>query len=120
VKNNLVCGIPDLRYDQDHLCDACAKCKTTKSSHKSKPFPNTNAPLELLHVDLCGPMRVQSKQGKKYVLVIVDDYSRYTWVFFLASKAETSQVLIDFIKNVQVNLKKQSNCSIRQRHGIQE
>ena len=107
VKNNLVEGIPDLRYDQDHLCDACAKCKMTKSSHKSKPFPNTQAPLEMLHVDLCGPMRVQTKQGKKYVLVIVDDYSRYTWVFFLAAKSETSQVLIDFLKNVQVNLKKQ-------------
>jgi len=107
VKNNLVEGIPDLRYDPDHLCDACAKCKMTKSTHKSKPFPNTQAPLELLHVDLCGPMRVQTKHGKKYVLVVVDDYSRYTWVFFLANKSETSQILIDFLKSVQVNLKKQ-------------
>nr|GEX95317.1 hypothetical protein [Tanacetum cinerariifolium] len=64
----------------------------------------SNKPLYLLHKDLCGPMRVQSINGKRYVLVVVDDYSRYTWVFFLHSKDEASKVVIYFIKKTQVNL----------------
>ena len=58
-------------------------------------------------MDLCGPMRVVSRNGKKYILVIVDDYSRYTWVHFLASKAETPSVIIKFIKRIQVGLQAQ-------------
>nr|GFB09354.1 copia protein [Tanacetum cinerariifolium] len=64
----------------------------------------SNKPLYLLHMDLCGPMHVQSINGKRYVLVVVDDYSRYTWVFFLHSKDEASEVIISFIKKTQVNL----------------
>nr|GFA93828.1 hypothetical protein [Tanacetum cinerariifolium] len=63
-----------------------------------------NKPLYLLHMDLCEPMRVQSINGKRYVLVVVDDYSRYTWVFFLHLKDEASEVIISFIKKTQVNL----------------
>nr|GFA61736.1 Gag-Pol polyprotein [Tanacetum cinerariifolium] len=58
----------------------------------------------LVHMDLCGPMRVASINGKKYVLVIVDDYSRYTWTHFLRSKDETPKVLIDFLRLVQRGL----------------
>nr|GFB25818.1 hypothetical protein [Tanacetum cinerariifolium] len=58
-------------------------------------------------MDLCGPMRVQSINGKRYVLVVVDDYSRYTWVCFLHSKDEASEVIISFIKKTQVNLQLQ-------------
>ncbi|GKE36819.1 retrovirus-related pol polyprotein from transposon TNT 1-94 [Tanacetum coccineum] len=58
-------------------------------------------------MDLCGPMRVESINGKRYVLVVVDDYSRYTWVFFLLSKDEASEVIISFIKKTQVNLQLQ-------------
>nr|GFC66227.1 retrovirus-related Pol polyprotein from transposon TNT 1-94 [Tanacetum cinerariifolium] len=60
--------------------------------------------LQLLHMDLCGPMRVASINGKKYVLVIIDDYSRYTWTHFLRSKDETPEVLIDFLRLVQRGL----------------
>nr|GFB56341.1 Gag-Pol polyprotein [Tanacetum cinerariifolium] len=67
----------------------------------------SNKPLYLLHMDLCGPMRVQSINGKQYVLVVVDDYSRYTWVFFHHSKDEASEVIISFIKKTQVNLQLQ-------------
>nr|GFB49757.1 hypothetical protein [Tanacetum cinerariifolium] len=66
-----------------------------------------NKPLNLLHMDLCGPMRVQSINGKRYVLVVIDDYSWYTWVFFLHSKDEASEVIISFIKKTQVNLQLQ-------------
>nr|GEX49909.1 retrovirus-related Pol polyprotein from transposon TNT 1-94 [Tanacetum cinerariifolium] len=58
-------------------------------------------------MDLCGPMRVKSINGKRYVLVVVDDYSRYTWVFFLHSKDEASDVIISFIKKTQLNLQLQ-------------
>ncbi|GKE70654.1 retrovirus-related pol polyprotein from transposon TNT 1-94 [Tanacetum coccineum] len=62
--------------------------------------------LHTLHMDLCGPMRVQSIKGKKYILVIVDDYSRFTWVKFLRSKDETPEFVINFLKQMQVCLNK--------------
>jgi transposase InsO family protein len=58
----------------------------------------------MLHMDLCGPMRVESINGKKYILVIVDDYSRYTWVKFLRSKDEAPGTIITFLKHIQVLL----------------
>ncbi|KAI3733787.1 hypothetical protein L6452_13243 [Arctium lappa] len=106
VSGKLVKGLPKLRYEREHLCTACEKGKMKRAPHKPKPEPSTNAPLELLHMDLCGPMRTQSLGGKKYILVIVDDYSRYTWVKFLRSKDETPDVLITFLKTIQVNLQK--------------
>ncbi|GJR29185.1 putative ribonuclease H-like domain-containing protein [Tanacetum coccineum] len=66
--------------------------------------------LNLLHMDLCGPMRVASINGKKYILVIVDDYSRYTWTLFLRSKDETPEVLKDFLTMIQRNLQAQVIC----------
>nr|GFA37482.1 hypothetical protein [Tanacetum cinerariifolium]GFA74620.1 hypothetical protein [Tanacetum cinerariifolium] len=61
-------------------------------------------------MDLCGPMRLKSIKGKRYVLVVVDDYSRYAWVFFLHSKDEASDMIISFIKKTQVNLQLQVQC----------
>nr|GEZ47822.1 hypothetical protein [Tanacetum cinerariifolium] len=78
-----------------------------RKHHKSKTAFASNEPLYLLHMDLCGPMRVQSINGKRYGLVVVDDYSWYTWVFFLHSKDEASEVIISFIKKTQVNLQLQ-------------
>nr|GEV69018.1 hypothetical protein [Tanacetum cinerariifolium] len=75
--------------------------------HKSKTAFASNQPLYLLHMDLCGPMRVESINGKLFVLVVVDDFSWYTWVFFLHSKNEASEVIISFIKKTQVNLQLQ-------------
>nr|GFD31786.1 putative ribonuclease H-like domain-containing protein [Tanacetum cinerariifolium] len=60
--------------------------------------------LYLLHMDLCGPMRVESVNGKKYILIIVDDYSRFTWVKFMRSKDETPMFIIKFLKMIQVRL----------------
>nr|GFC80235.1 hypothetical protein [Tanacetum cinerariifolium] len=64
-----------------------------RKHHKSKTAFASNKPLYLLHMDLCEPMRVQSINGKRHVLVVVDDYSRYTWVFFFHSKDEASEVV---------------------------
>ncbi|GJX09651.1 retrovirus-related pol polyprotein from transposon TNT 1-94 [Tanacetum coccineum] len=78
--------------------------KAKRKSFHTKTTPSSKRRLQLLHMDLCGPMRVESINGKKYVLVIVDDYSRYTWTHFLRSKDETPGVLIDFLTLVQRGL----------------
>nr|GEZ05839.1 putative ribonuclease H-like domain-containing protein [Tanacetum cinerariifolium] len=83
------------------------KRKIHRKHHKSKTAFALNKPLSLLHMDLCGLMRVESIYGKRYVLVVVDDYSRYTCVFFFHSKDEASDVIISFIKKTQVNLQLQ-------------
>ncbi|GJW47739.1 retrovirus-related pol polyprotein from transposon TNT 1-94 [Tanacetum coccineum] len=81
--------------------------KAKRSSFKTKVVPSSKGRLNLLHMDLCGPMRVASINGKKYILVIVDDYSRYTWTLFLRSKDETPEVLKDFLTMIQRNLQAQ-------------
>nr|GEY15447.1 hypothetical protein [Tanacetum cinerariifolium] len=104
MAQGLVRGLPKLKFEKDHLCSACAMGKSTKKTHKPK-FEDTNQEkLYLLYMDLCGPMRVESVNEKKYILVIVDDYSRFTWVKFLRSKDETLDFIIKFLKMIQVRL----------------
>ncbi|GJU59567.1 retrovirus-related pol polyprotein from transposon TNT 1-94 [Tanacetum coccineum] len=100
-------GLPKLKYVKDQLCSSCEMSKAKRSSFKSKVVPSSKGRLNLLHMDLCGPMRVASINGKKYILVIVDDYSRYTWTLFLRSKDETPEVLKDFLTMIQRNLQAQ-------------
>nr|GEY90273.1 putative ribonuclease H-like domain-containing protein [Tanacetum cinerariifolium] len=91
---------------RDHLCFTCQLGKSKKHTHKPKA-ENTNLEvLNTLHMDLCGPIRVQTINGKKYILVIMDDYSQFTWVKFLRSKDETPEVVIKFITQIQVGLNK--------------
>ncbi|GJW89865.1 retrovirus-related pol polyprotein from transposon TNT 1-94 [Tanacetum coccineum] len=79
ARHGLVRGLPKLKFEKDHLCSACAMGKSKKKPHKPKSEDTNQEKLYLLHMDLCGPMRVASVNGKKYILVIVDDYSRFTW-----------------------------------------
>ncbi|GJV85601.1 retrovirus-related pol polyprotein from transposon TNT 1-94 [Tanacetum coccineum] len=109
AKDGLARGIPKLKFQKDHLCSACALGKSKKSSHQPKAEDTNQEKLYLLHMDLCGPMRVESINGKKYILVIVDNYSRFTWVKFLRSKDEALDAIIKCIKNIQVCL----NATIR-------
>ncbi|GJY14388.1 putative ribonuclease H-like domain-containing protein [Tanacetum coccineum] len=104
LKNNIVNGLPKLKFIKDHLCSSCELGKAKRKSFHTKTTLSLKRRLQLLHMDLCGPMRVESINGKKYVLVIVDDYSRYTWTHFLRSKDETPGVLIDFLTLVQRGL----------------
>nr|GFA49713.1 hypothetical protein [Tanacetum cinerariifolium] len=97
-KNDIVVGLPKLKFVKDHLCSSCELGKAKRKSFHSKLTPSSKRWLHLLHMDLCGLMRVASINGKRYVLVIVDDYSRYTWTHFLRSKYETPEVLIDFLR----------------------
>ncbi|GJZ50286.1 putative ribonuclease H-like domain-containing protein [Tanacetum coccineum] len=101
ARHGLVRGLLKLKFEKNHLCSACAIGKSKKHSHKPKTDDTNQEKLFLLHVDLCGPMRVQSVNGKKYILVIVDDYYRFTWVKFLASKDEAPDFIIKFLKMIQ-------------------
>ncbi|GKD90611.1 retrovirus-related pol polyprotein from transposon TNT 1-94, partial [Tanacetum coccineum] len=109
AKDGLARGIPKLKFLKEHLCSACALKKNKKSSHQPKTEDTNQEKLYLLHMDLCGPMRVESINRKNYILVIVDDYSRFTWVKFLRSKDEALDAIIKCIKNIQVRL----NATVR-------
>nr|GEZ90148.1 retrovirus-related Pol polyprotein from transposon TNT 1-94 [Tanacetum cinerariifolium] len=106
-KNDIVVGLPKLKFVKDHLCSSCELVKAKRKYFHSKLTPSSKRRLQLLNMDLCGLMRVASINGKRYVLVIVDDYSRYTWTHFLRSKDESPEVLIDFLRLVQRGLKAQ-------------
>ncbi|GKF81048.1 putative ribonuclease H-like domain-containing protein, partial [Tanacetum coccineum] len=80
--------------------------KSKKATFPSKLVPSTNSKLELLHMDLCGPMRAEIVNGKRYILVIVDDYSRSTWVYFFKQKV-TPEIIMKFITQIQRNIKDQ-------------
>ncbi|GKC04850.1 retrovirus-related pol polyprotein from transposon TNT 1-94 [Tanacetum coccineum] len=106
ARKDLVRGLPRLKFEKDHLCSACQLGKRKKHTHTPKT-ENTNLEvLNTLHIDLCGLMRVQTINGKKYILVVVDDYSRFTWVKFRRSKDETSEFVIKCLKQIQVGLNK--------------
>ncbi|GJS65383.1 retrovirus-related pol polyprotein from transposon TNT 1-94 [Tanacetum coccineum] len=106
-KKDIVIGLPKLKFVKDQLCPLCEMSKAKRSSFKSKVVPSSKGRQNLLHMDLCGPMRVASINGKKYILVIVDDYSLYTWTIFLRSKDETPDVLKEFLMMIQHNLQAQ-------------
>ncbi|GKA31524.1 retrovirus-related pol polyprotein from transposon TNT 1-94 [Tanacetum coccineum] len=115
---DLVDGLPKFKYRKDHLCSTCERGKSKKASHPPKLVPSDHFKLELLHMDLCGPMRVASINGKKYILVIVYDYSRYTWVYFLHSKNKTLEIIKKFIAQDQLNYKAKV-CKIRTDNGTE-
>ncbi|GJT26187.1 retrovirus-related pol polyprotein from transposon TNT 1-94 [Tanacetum coccineum] len=102
-----------IRNDKSEV--VCAM-KGKKASHPPKPVPNLKQLLHLLHMDLCGPMRVKSINGNRYVLVIVEDYSRYMWVYFIKSKDEAPEVIKTFLKKTQVLL--QAPVIIKDREDI--
>nr|GEY41097.1 retrovirus-related Pol polyprotein from transposon TNT 1-94 [Tanacetum cinerariifolium] len=104
-RQGLVRGLPKLKFEKDHLFLACAMGKSKKKSHKPKSEDTNHEKLYLLHMDLYGPMCVESVNGKKCILVIVDDYSRFTWVKCLRSKDEAPDFIIKFLKMINVRLK---------------
>ncbi|GJU86060.1 retrovirus-related pol polyprotein from transposon TNT 1-94 [Tanacetum coccineum] len=115
ASKELVRNLPKLKFDQ-HFCDACKIGKQAHVSHKAKNIVSTTRCLELLHMDLFGPSAVRSYGGNRYTLVIVDDYSRYTWTRFLKDKTEAFDQFEIFSKKIQNQL----GCtivSIRTDHG---
>ncbi|KAM0916349.1 hypothetical protein ACQ4PT_010232 [Festuca glaucescens] len=101
-KGNHIVGLKDnVCFAKDRVCRACVEGKMHDSPHPSKTIISSTRILELLHVDLFGPTTHASLGAKKHCLVIFDDYSRYTWVYFLKKKDETQQIFIDFATEVQ-------------------
>ncbi|GJV75889.1 putative ribonuclease H-like domain-containing protein [Tanacetum coccineum] len=104
VKGNLVRGLPSKIFENDHSYVVCQKGKQHKASCKSKLVTSVSQPLQILHMDLFGSTFVKSIMGKAYCLIVTDDYSRFSWVFFLAKKDETSGILKNFITGIENQL----------------
>ncbi|GJV92790.1 putative ribonuclease H-like domain-containing protein [Tanacetum coccineum] len=102
VKGHLVRGLPSKVFKNDHTCVACKKGKQHKASCKVKLERIIRKTLELLHMDLLGPVSIESIKKKRYCLVVTDDFNRFSWVFFLATKDETSEILCNS-GSLQVN-----------------
>nr|GEW66574.1 putative ribonuclease H-like domain-containing protein [Tanacetum cinerariifolium] len=101
VKDNLVRGLPSKRFENNQTYVACLKGKQHKVSFKSKILNSISQPLFMLHIDMFGPNFVSIIMHKKYYLVITNDFSRFTWVFFLATKDKTSRILKSFITKIE-------------------
>jgi transposase InsO family protein len=90
-----------LFFEKDSPCGACQGRKKVGTHYHAKNIMITTRPLEMLHIDFFGPVVYISISGNKYDLVIVDDYSCFTWVFFLHGKSETQEVLKKFLRRSQ-------------------
>jgi hypothetical protein len=91
----------NVAFEKDRSCESCQASKQVGTSHHAKNIMTTIRPLKMLYMDLFGPIAYISICGNKYGFVIVDDYSRFTWVFFLQDKDETQEVLKKFLKRAQ-------------------
>nr|GEU39934.1 putative ribonuclease H-like domain-containing protein [Tanacetum cinerariifolium] len=116
VRHNLVRGLPFKYFENNHTCVACLKGKQHKASCKTKLVNSVTKPLYTLHMDLFGPTSVSSHNHKWYCLVVTDDFSRFTWTFFLKTKDETSGILRNFITKIE-NLKELRVKKIRCDNG---
>jgi transposase InsO family protein len=101
LKGEHVLGLTNVCFEKDRPCVACQAGKQVGSTNHSKNVMTTSRPLELLHMDLFGPVAYLSIGGSKYGLVIVDDFSRFTWVFFLQDKSETQGTIKRFLRRAQ-------------------
>nr|GEZ84459.1 hypothetical protein [Tanacetum cinerariifolium] len=101
VKDDLIKGLPSKVFKNNHTCVACKKGKQHRASCKTKPVCSVSQPLQRLHMDLFGPTFVNSLNKKSYCLVVTDDYSRFSWVFFLSTKDETNTILKTFITGIE-------------------
>ena len=98
MKHDLVRGLKDVEFEKDKLCSACQAGKQVGNTHPKKGIMSTCKAFELLHMDLFGPTTHTSIGGNKYGFVIVDDFTRYTWVFFLVDKSDTYAKFKSFVK----------------------
>jgi transposase InsO family protein len=101
LKREHILGLTNVHFERDRVCSACQAGKQVGVHHPHKNIMMMDRPLELLHMDLFGPIAYISIDGSKYCLVIVDDYSRFTWVFFLQEKSQTQDTLKGFLRWAQ-------------------
>jgi hypothetical protein len=100
IKHDLVRGLKDVTFEKDKLCSACQARKQVGNTHPKKSMMSTSKPFELLHMDLFGPTTYTSISGNKYGFLIVDDFIRYTWMFFLVDKSDEFATFKIFIKRI--------------------
>ncbi|GJX31016.1 ribonuclease H-like domain-containing protein [Tanacetum coccineum] len=117
VKDKLVRGLPTKHFENDQTYVACLKGKQHKASCKTKIPNSITQPLFMLHIDLFGLTFVSNLMNKKYCLVITDDYSIFAWVFFLASKDETSGILKSFITQIENLVDKRNRVLVVKPHN---
>jgi hypothetical protein len=96
----LVRGLKDIVFEKDKLCSSCQAGRQVGNNHPKKSIMSTSKAFELLHMDLFGPTQYTSINGNKYDFVIVDDYTRYTWVFFLVDKSDVFATFKSFFKDI--------------------
>ncbi|KAF5464314.1 hypothetical protein F2P56_014398 [Juglans regia] len=101
AKKEMVAGLPELGKVETPVCGLCQLGKQVRIAHENTTAILTERPLELLHIDLMGPSRTKSLGGKKYILVMVDDFTRYSWVEFLREKGEAPNVIRTLCKKLQ-------------------
>jgi hypothetical protein len=87
-KEGKILGLINIAFEKDKLCEACQAGKQVRAPHHAKNIMVITRPLELLHMDLFSPIAYISIDGNKYGIIIVDDYSRFTWVFFCKIKVK--------------------------------
>jgi hypothetical protein len=100
-KRGMITGLKDVTFDKNKLCSACQARKQVIIHHLLKTILSTSKPVELLHMDLFGPTSYKSIGGNLYWLVIVNDYSHYTWTLFLGDKSETPEIFKTFARRAQ-------------------
>ena len=105
IKHDLVNGLKDVKFEKDRLCRSCQARKKVGNTHPNKSMMSTSRPLELFHMDLFGPTTYTSIGGNKYGFVLVDDFSRFAWVFFLNDKSEFSTSSSHLQRGVKMNLR---------------
>ena len=115
-KLEAVVGLPKFGKIEKSVCGSCQLGKQTKSTHPKVNVIATSRPLELLHVDLMGPTRTESMGGKRYIMVVVDDFSRYSLVEFLREKSEACDKMEMLCKRLQ-NEKGVPIIKIKSDHG---
>lgn len=98
INQNLVTGIEMIKCNCESQCEICIESKLTRKSFKKEKPKTTKSILELVHTDLCGPMRTETASKKKYILTFIDDYSRFTKIYLLRNKSETLQKMIEFVE----------------------
>ena len=101
LKDEHILGLINIHFEKDRICSACQVRKQVGIPHPPKSIMTTKQPLGLIHMDLFGPVAYLSIGGNKYGLVIVDDYSRFTWVFFLLDKCQVQEKVNIFVRRAQ-------------------
>jgi transposase InsO family protein len=101
LKGEHILGLINVHFEKDRICSACQAGKQVGAHHTHKNIMMTDMSLELLHMDLFGPITYISIGGCKLCLVMVDDYSCFTWLFFLQEKSQTQETLKGFLRQAQ-------------------